>query len=49
MLSFIIDRKKKRNVWSMAKVRCFLELFYIASIDADYLRRFNNKVLSGVI
>ena len=33
----------------MAKVRWFLELCYIANIEADYLRRFNNKFLSGVI
>ena len=32
----------------MAKVRWFLELFYIANIDADYLRRFNDKCLSDV-
>ena len=28
----------------MAKVGWFLELFYIANIDADYLRRFNDNV-----
>ena len=33
----------------MAKVRWFLELFYIANINADYLRQFNNKFLLGVI
>ena len=33
----------------MAKVRWFLKLFYIANIDADYLRRFNDKVLLGVV
>ena len=27
----------------MAKMRWLLELFYIANIDADYLRRFNNN------
>ena len=26
----------------MAKVRWFLELFYIGNIDADYLRRFKD-------
>ena len=33
----------------MAKVRWFLELIYIANIDADDLRQFNDKLLSGVI
>ena len=33
----------------MAKVRWFLELFYIVNIDGDYLRPFNDKCLSGVI
>ena len=27
----------------MAKVRLFLELFYIANIDVDYVRRFSDK------
>ena len=26
-----------------------MKLFYIANIDADYVRRFNNKFLSGII
>ena len=33
----------------MAKVTLFLELFYIVNIDADYLRRVNDKLLSGAI
>ena len=33
----------------MANVRWFLELFYIATIDADYFRRSNDTFLSGVI
>ena len=33
----------------MANMRWFLELFYITTIDADYLRRSNDTFLSGVI
>ena len=33
----------------MANVRWFLELVYIANIDADYLRQYYNQFLSGAI
>ena len=41
--NFVFCNWQERNVCPMAKVRWFLELLYIANIDADYLRRFNNK------